>query len=90
MIETKQPVASRFGEQQVRPINFRLTLTYRHVREDSPDPTQVWYHRRWLISEIAARKRGERGPEAEEEILAMAREELGYHLAPRCCGNVDQ
>lgn len=47
---------------------------------DCPKNYQVWYHRRWLISEIAARKRAEGRPEAEEEILAMAREELGYHL----------
>eukprot|EP00438_Fugacium_kawagutii_P031307 Skav215331 [mRNA] locus=scaffold1391:33066:38598:- [translate_table: standard] len=47
---------------------------------DCPKNYQVWYHRRWLISEIAARKRSSGGASAEEEILQMAREELGYHL----------
>ena len=48
---------------------------------DCPKNYQVWYHRRWLISEIASRKRATASQaEAEKEILAMAKEELGYHL----------
>eukprot|EP00913_Durusdinium_trenchii_P007380 g6939.t1 len=48
---------------------------------DCPKNYQVWYHRRWLISEISARKRAELSPEeAEKAIQSMAREELQYHL----------
>jgi len=59
-------------------------LTSQNIEANLLNNRQVWYHRRWLISEIASRKRATASQaEAEKEILAMAKEELGYHLVSR-------
>ncbi|CAE6936514.1 FTA [Symbiodinium sp. CCMP2456] len=48
---------------------------------DCPKNYQVWYHRRWLVSEMAARARAHTpGPEAEATIQQIAKTELDYHL----------
>ncbi|CAE7895554.1 FNTA [Symbiodinium necroappetens] len=48
---------------------------------DCPKNYQVWYHRRWLVSEMAARARSHTpGPEAEATIQQIAKTELDYHL----------
>ena len=59
-------------------------ITSQNIEVNLLNNRQVWYHRRWLISEIASRKRATASQaEAEKEILAMAKEELGYHLVSR-------